>query len=112
MLSISRGSAPLASFEIVVMPNEKPAIVLTGRPQANLRGSLTLSYKIADQYGVASAEADFASPLIDGKPPKGRSLVDAPKMALQLPPGASGVGEAQTTSDLSEHPSADAQAML
>jgi uncharacterized protein (TIGR02302 family) len=111
-LTISRDGAPLSAFEIAAIPNEKPTIALTGRPQANLRGSLTLSYKIADQYGIASAEADFARPLIDGKPPKGRSLVDAPKMALQLPPGVSGVGEAQTTSDLSEHPWAGAQVTM
>ena len=58
---------------------------------------------------MASAEADFARPLIDGKAPTGRSLVEPPKMALQLPGGANGVGEAQTTSDLSEHPWAGAQ---
>ena len=53
------------------IPNGKPTIALTARPRANVRGSLTLAYKLADQYGVASAEADFARPLIDGKAPHG-----------------------------------------
>lgn len=111
-LTINRNGAPLSTLEIVAIPNEKPTIALTGRPQANLRGSLTLSYRIADQYGVAAAEADFARPQVDGKAAKGRSLVEAPKMALQLPPGANAAGEAQTTSDLSEHAWAGAEVTM
>jgi uncharacterized protein (TIGR02302 family) len=109
---ISRDGAPLSSFEITGIANQKPTIALTARPQANLRGSLTLAYKVADQYGVASAEANFARPLIDGKAPQGRALVEPPKMALQLPGGANGIGEAQTTSDLSEHPWAGAHVTM
>jgi uncharacterized protein (TIGR02302 family) len=111
-LRVSRNGAPLSTFEITGVANEKPTIALTARPRANARGSLTLAYKLADQYGVATAQADFARPLIDGQPPKGRSLIDPPKMALQLPGGANGVGEAQTTSDLSEHPWAGARVAM
>ena len=111
-LIVVRDGAPLSRIVIAGLPNEKPSIALTGRPQANVRGSLTLGYKIADQYGVASAQADFARPLVEGKPPSGRSLVEPPKMALQLPGGANGLGEAQTTSDLSEHPWAGAQVTM
>jgi uncharacterized protein (TIGR02302 family) len=111
-LRVTRDGAPLSAFEIAAIANQKPTIALTERPQANVRGSLTLAYKLADQYGVASAEADFAKPLIDGKAPNGRALVEPPKMALQLPGGANGVGEAQTTSDLSEHPWAGARVTM
>jgi uncharacterized protein (TIGR02302 family) len=111
-LSVSRDGEQLSAFEITGVANQKPTIALTARPLANARGSLTLAYKLADQYGVASAEADFAKPLIDGKAPKGRSLVEPPKMALQLPGGADAIGEAQTTSDLSEHPWAGAHVTM
>ncbi|MGA2793426.1 MAG: TIGR02302 family protein, partial [Roseiarcus sp.] len=111
-LRVTRDGAPLSAFEITAIANQKPTIALTARPQANVRGSLTLAYKLADQYGVASAQADFAKPLIDGKAPKGRALVEPPKMALQLPGGANGVGDAQTTSDLSEHPWAGARVTM
>ena len=111
-LRVTRDGAPRSAFEITAVPNRKPTIALTARPQANGRGSLTLAYKLADQYGVASAEADFARPLIDGKAPTGRALVEAPKMPLQLPGGANGVGEAQTTGDLSEHPWAGARVTM
>jgi uncharacterized protein (TIGR02302 family) len=109
---ISRDRAPLSTFEITGIANEKPTIALTSPPQANLRGSLTLSYKIGDQYGVASAQADFARPMNNGKAAPGRSLVEPPKMALQLPGGANGIGQAETTSDLSEHPWAGAPVMM
>jgi uncharacterized protein (TIGR02302 family) len=109
---VSRDGAPLSTFEIAGIANEKPTIALTARPQINVRGSLTLAYKLADQYGIASARADFARPLIDGKAPRGRSLVEPPKMALQLPGGANGIGEAQTTSDLSDHPWAGAHVAM
>lgn len=112
LLRIARGGAAMSAFQIAAVPNQKPTIALSARPQANLRGSLTLSYKLADQYGVASAEADFARPLIDGAPVKGRSLTPPPKMTLQLPGGANGVGDAQTTADLSEHPWAGAQTTM
>lgn len=109
---VSRDGAPLSTFEIAGIPNEKPTIALTERPRANLRGSLTLAYKLADQYGVANAQADFTRSLIDGKAPQGRSLVKPPKMALQLPGGPNGVGDAETTSDLSEHPWAGAKVTM
>ncbi len=101
-LTIERGGATLGVFDIVGLPNGKPTIALTAPPRANARGSLTLRYRIGDQYGVAAAEADFAEPPADGKPAP-RSLVEPPHMGLQLPSTQAGTGEAQTTGDLSEH---------
>jgi uncharacterized protein (TIGR02302 family) len=101
-LTIERSGSTLAVFDIVGLPNGKPTIALTGPPRANSRGSLTLRYRIGDQYGVAAAEADFAKPRVGGKPTP-RSLVEPPHMGLQLPSTQAGTGEAQTTGDLSEH---------
>jgi uncharacterized protein (TIGR02302 family) len=101
-LTIERSGSTLAVFDIVGLPNGKPTIALTAPPRANSRGSLTLRYRIGDQYGVAAAEADFAKPPADGKPAP-RSLVEAPHMGLQLPSTQAGTGDAQTTGDLSEH---------
>ena len=73
---------------------------------------MTLHYALADRYGVSSAEAEFSKPSgADASPPP-RALIEAPKLPLQLPSTASGVGEASTTSDLSEHPWAGAQVMM
>ncbi len=75
----------------------------------NARGSLTLKYQVADDYGVIGAEANFAKPVLPGGRPAARSLVDPPKIALLLPPAPNLAGEAETTADLAEHPWAGAR---
>ena len=111
-LALLRDGATLARFVLSGIANDKPTIVLTKPPRANVRGSLTLAYRLADQYGIAGARADFAQPRIDGKPIPGRSLAPAPQMDLQLPGAANAIGEAQTTADLSEHPWAGARVTM
>lgn len=105
------GAGPAVAFDFIGVPDKPPSIELTDEPAANARGSLTLKYRMADDYGVISAEAVFSNPSDrDGKPFK-RSLVDPPQAALVLPAGAGG-GEAQTIVDLSEHPWAGARVQL
>ena len=89
--------------------DQPPSIALTAAPKFNARGSMTLKYSVADDYGVASAEANFAKPVLPGGHPAQRSLVEPPKMPLQLPPAPALAGEAETTADLSEHPWAGAR---
>ena len=105
---LGQGVSTLASFKIHVTPKGQPTIALLDPPQANLSGSLTLHYSIADAYGVANAEATFARP---GAAPA-HSLAEPPKFALSLPSGANGTGEARTTSDLAEHPWAGAEVTM
>lgn len=111
-LTLTRYGSPFAAFAIAAIAAGKPTITLIDPPRANLSGSLTLHYALADHYGVASAEAEFVKPGGDsaGAPP--RALIEAPKPALQLPSTASGVGEASTTSDFSEHPWAGAEVVM
>ena len=108
--TLLQGGSPMAAFAISATPSGKPTIALVDPPQSNLTGSLTLHYSIADPYGVAGAEAQFALPNAAGAPPT-HSLVEAPKLGLPLPPG-NGVGDARTTSDLSEHPWAGAKVIM
>jgi uncharacterized protein (TIGR02302 family) len=108
--TLLRGGSPLAAFLITATPAGAPAIALIDPPQSNVSGSLTLHYSIADAYGVAGAQAQFALPEAAGGAPT-HSLVEAPKIGLPLPAGA-GVGEARTTSDLSEHPWAGAKVVM
>ena len=95
------------------IPDEPPTIALVGKPSPTARGGLTLAYKIADDYGVAGAEAFFTDPT---PPPGGmkivRSLVPPPRLALNLPPTPGGLGNGQTTGDLSDHPWAGAEVSL
>src|ERR1700677_1984103 len=109
--TLLQGGSPLAAFAISATPSGRRTIALIDPPQSNLTGSLTLHYSIADAYGVANAQAQFALPSSAGAAPT-HSLVEAPKLGLPLPGGGNGVGEARTTSDLSEHPWAGAKVVM
>ena len=111
-LRLKQGASTLATFDIISVPDTPPTITLRGEPKSDTRGALTLGYKVADDYGIISAEAQFSKPLIGGRPVTGRSLVEPPKMALALPGGAGGLGEGETTGDLSEHPWAGARVTM
>ncbi len=108
-LTLGHSGAPLGAFEIRAILDRPPSIALTGAPKFNARGSMTLKYSVADNYGVTGAEARFAKPVLPGGHPATRSLVDPPHIPLLLPPPPDLSGEAETTADLSEHPWAGAR---
>lgn len=111
VLQLRRPGGELTTFDLVAVPDRPPTVTLRGEPRGNARGSLTLGYRLEDDYGIVGAEAEFANPRVRGKP-AARSLVEAPKMTLGLPAGAGGAGEAETTTDLSEHPWAGARVTM
>ncbi|MFZ3178309.1 MAG: TIGR02302 family protein [Methylovirgula sp.] len=102
-LSLRHAGALVGSFSFVAIPDLPPQIELTDAPRSNVRGSLTLSYAINDDYGVTSAAADFADPTVEGATGHLRSLVPPPHLSLPLPPGPGGLGETEATVDLSAH---------
>lgn len=94
-LSLSDGRR----FDLAAIPDNPPSITLTERPRNNARGSMTLAFRAADDYGVVGAEAVFS------KPPGGpRALYEPPRLALALPPGGGGQGEGKATIDLADSP--------
>ena len=105
-----RDGATLGRYEIEATPLGAPTVTLLEPPRGNLSGSLTLRYSLADRYGIAGAEAEFANPAAGAAPL--RSLVPAPRLPMRLPSTANGTGEASTTGDLSEHPWAGAEVVL
>ena len=109
--TILRRGRTAAEVVFAVTPAGTPTIALTGKPRANISGSLTLAYELGDRYGIASARSEFALPH-DASKPAPRSLAEPPQAALQLPASANGVGKARTTADLSEHPWAGARVMM
>ena len=108
-LTLGHSGAPLGTFDIHAILDQPPSIALTGAPRVNARGSMTLKYSVADDYGVTGAAARFAKPVLPGGHPATRSLVDPPHIPLLLPPPPELGGEAETTADLSEHPWAGAR---
>ena len=96
-----------------------PTISLAKDPERQARGSLQMSYKIEDDYGVTEAQAHFAAR--PGDAPKGatekdsaapRPLFDPPQFPLVLPNARTRSGVGQTVKDLSEDPYAGADVTL
>jgi uncharacterized protein (TIGR02302 family) len=103
------GGSTLASWPIGVSPDNAPAIVLTEPPAGTARSTLRLSYRIADDFGVAEARARITRPgqasaaapaVTDLSVPIG----EPPDFALTLPKAAGKRGNARTYSDLTGHP--------
>src|SRR5436309_4839956 len=88
-----RGTATLkgvldedVTFTFAAIPDRAPTIQLTKDPEPQARGSLQLAYKVEDDYGVISAQANFAlkeKTRADGSAP--RPLFGAPDFPLVLP---------------------------
>ncbi|HUE19389.1 MAG TPA: TIGR02302 family protein, partial [Stellaceae bacterium] len=110
-------------WKFTAIPDRAPTIALAKDPERQARGSLQMSYKIEDDYGVTEAQAHFAARPSDSKSdapksdaPKGatepRPLFDAPQFALGLPNARTRNGVGQTVKDLSEDPYAGADVTL
>ena len=95
-------------------PDRAPTIALAKDPERQARGSLQMSYKIEDDYGVTEARAQFA--VRPGDAPKAaaepRPLFDPPQFPLVLPNARTRNGVGQTVKDLSEDPYAGAEVTL
>jgi uncharacterized protein (TIGR02302 family) len=95
-------------------PDRAPTISLAKDPERQARGSLQMSYRIEDDYGVTEAQAHFAARPGDG--PKAaaepRPLFAPPQFALGLPNARTRNGVGQTVKDLSEDPYAGADVTL
>ncbi len=91
-----------------------PTISLAKDPERQARGSLQMSYKIEDDYGVTEARAQFSAR--PGDVPKAaaepRPLFDPPQFPLVLPNARTRNGVGQTVKDLSEDPYAGAEVTL
>ena len=110
-----RAPAGQPQWKFSAVPDRTPTIALTKDPERQARGSLQMSYKIEDDYGVTDAQAHFAvRPATDMT--KGsvepRPLFDAPQFSLVLPNARTRNGVGQTVKDLSEDPYAGADVTL
>jgi uncharacterized protein (TIGR02302 family) len=106
-------------WKFTAIPDRAPTIALAKDPERQARGSLQMSYKIEDDYGVTEAQAHFAARPADASkrtPEKGaaeaRPLFAAPQFALVLPNARTRNGVGQTVKDLSEDPYAGADVTL
>ena len=101
-------------WKFTAVPDRAPTIALAKDPERQARGSLQLSYKLEDDYGVTEAHAAFAARPAEGAKDAAapRPLFDPPQFALVLPNARTRNGVGQTVKDLSEDPYAGADVTL
>jgi uncharacterized protein (TIGR02302 family) len=101
-------------WKFSAIPDRAPTIALAKDPERQARGSLQMSYKIEDDYGVTEAQARFAFRPGDAPKPAAepRPLFEAPRFSLVLPNARTRNGVGQTVKDLSEDPYAGADVTL
>ncbi len=117
-------------WRFTATPDRAPTIALAKDPERQARGSLQMSYKIEDDYGVTEAQARFAARTPDAPqgpqqgPQQGsqqgsqqgaqaaRPLFEPPQFPLVLPNARTRNGVGQTVKDLSEDPYAGADVTL
>jgi uncharacterized protein (TIGR02302 family) len=101
-------------WKFSAIADRAPTIALAKDPERQARGSLQMSYRLEDDYGVTEAQARFSARA--GEAAKGaaaaRPLFDPPKFALVLPNARTRNGVGQTVKDLSEDPYAGADVTL
>jgi uncharacterized protein (TIGR02302 family) len=108
-LSLVDGETVLNAWYFKVIADQPPKIDFATEPERALNGTLTLTYKGTDDYGLASAQALIVP---DGAAPGARPLFEAPEVKLSVPGRKSKDGIAKTSKDISEHPWAGATVKL
>jgi uncharacterized protein (TIGR02302 family) len=91
------------------IPDQPPKISLAKDPEPQTRGTLALSYRLEDDYGVAEAHATFA---LKNPADGARPLFGPPDFVLALPQARTRNGVGQTTKDMAENPWAGAKVDL
>ncbi len=101
-----RGAGDDLTWTFTAIPDKPPTIALTRDPEQQNRGSILLSYRLEDDYGVTQAQATFArkdAPASQGGE-AAHPLYGAPDFALILPQARTKNGVGQTIKDLTDHP--------
>ncbi len=108
-----RGAGADITWPFNAVPDKPPTIALTRDPEQQNRGSLLLSYRLEDDYGVKEAQATFVR---KDPPPTGgtapRPLYGTPDFPLILPQAHTRSGTGQTIKDLTDHPWAGADVTM
>ena len=120
-----RAPAGQPLWRFAATPDRAPSISLAKDPERQARGSLQMSYKLEDDYGVTEARAQFVARSADAVKESGkevskeasdktapRPLFEPPQFPLVLPNARTRNGVGQTVKDLSEDPYAGADVTL
>jgi uncharacterized protein (TIGR02302 family) len=98
-VTIRLGSHSYGDWHFTIIPDKRPTIAFAETPSRQQNGSLKLSYKAGDDYGVVKAAA-LIRPLDDN----GNEIKSAQTLRVELPvPGGRQINET-VYRDLSAHP--------
>ncbi|MEJ2516852.1 MAG: TIGR02302 family protein [Methyloceanibacter sp.] len=119
------GGSTVAQWQLSMIEDVPPQISLLNAPTSMPRGALRVEYGATDDYGVASAEAQFklagsSLAAMHGDIPleeledlaEVEPLFAPPKIALQLPRTNAKKVEGRATQDLTSHPWAGLQVVM
>lgn len=95
------GEQEVRSWAFAVIPDKPPVIRFSDEPKRAVNGAFELHYEIEDDYGAASAKADFA--LEEAPPANARPLYGPPEMPLSVPRRGGRDITMKATRDLTEH---------
>jgi uncharacterized protein (TIGR02302 family) len=99
-LTVRQGRDKLGDWPIKVVPDNPPEIAFKQPPQATIRGTLKLSYHVADDYGVAESRLEIQR--TDGAAaPDGKAALS---LELPLPALSPRSVDASSFQDLTPHP--------
>ncbi|MDE1972465.1 MAG: TIGR02302 family protein [Hyphomicrobiales bacterium] len=108
-----RGAGDALTWAFNVIPDRPPTIALAKDPEQGARGSLLLSYRLEDDYGVTEAKATFArKDAAQSKNGPPHPLFGPPDFALVLPQARTKSGVGQAIKDVTDHPWAGAEVTM
>ena len=107
-----RGAGENLVWPFNAIADKPPVIALNKDPEQQSRGSLLLSYRLEDDYGVAEAQATFARKDDADNGRATHPLFGPPDFALVLPQARTRNGTGQTIKDLTDHPWAGADVVM
>ncbi|MEQ8267078.1 MAG: TIGR02302 family protein [Parvibaculum sp.] len=108
-VALTEGGRMIRAWEIEVVPDATPSIDLTEAIGQSASKALRFAYRVADDYGVVSAEARIALDRSDmpeeaEKIDAPQSRVTAPDVALNLPARRTREADGETYAELTAHP--------
>lgn len=127
IVSVYARDTKIAEWSLNIIADTAPEIAFEGEPAGSLSGSLQLSYRVKDDYGVVRASG-LVKPLSSGKdgdskidwalpakfiaPANARSLIEPLTFKLALPRRRAKSGVAKLSRDLTKHPLAGSTVVL
>jgi uncharacterized protein (TIGR02302 family) len=108
MAKLMNGGSELARWRIAVIPDAPPEVTIAGEPAGDASGTLSVKWKVADDYGVSAVSADIS--LSDnqddglGFASNGVFLFDPPKFPMALRHANPKKEEGSSAVDLASHP--------